>query len=133
MSAPILLGQVESGDSTECKKDRIQNKVIQIPSDACTGERQGGEQSKIARLGVHSRSRLKRGSDQAAPLLGRELTALNRIMLPRGGTAGHLSGSDRATRCPTGETRRGALCPIIRPSPVGGVNELVKYTDIDAR
>src|SRR5262245_21172183 len=69
MSAPILLGQVESGDSTECKKDRTQNKVIQIPSDACAGERQGGEQSKVARL-VHSCSDLK-GAATRLPLLAR--------------------------------------------------------------
>src|SRR5215471_9697157 len=30
-------------------------------------------------------------------------------MFPRDRTAGHLSGSDRATRCPTGESP--ALCP----------------------
>src|SRR6516162_2881748 len=51
------------------EKDRTQNKVIGTPGDACAEERQGGEQSKVARLGVHSRSGLERGSDQAAPPL----------------------------------------------------------------
>ena len=61
-----LRGYAESG-YTERKKDRTQNKVIQNPGDACAEERQGGKQSNIARLGVHIRSRLERGSDQAAP------------------------------------------------------------------
>src|SRR5262249_43145180 len=58
--------------------------------------------------------------------------ALNRCcVFPRGRTAGHLSGSDRAARCPTGKkARRGD--DASRPRPVAGVNELVKYTDIDA-
>ena len=67
MSAPVLLGYAESGDYTERKKDRTQNKVTPTPGEACAEERQGGEQSKVACLGVHSRSRLERGSDQAAP------------------------------------------------------------------
>jgi len=53
MSAPVLLGYAEGGGDTERKKDRTQNKVIQNPGDACAEERQGGEQSKVARLGVH--------------------------------------------------------------------------------
>src|SRR5262249_45584344 len=70
----------------------------------------------------------KRGSDQAAPL--RELMALNRINAsPRGRTAGHLSGSDRGMRCPTGVVRRES--DVSRPRPVGGVNELVKNPYID--
>src|SRR5262245_38764023 len=67
MSAP-LPGYAESG-YTEPKEDRTQNKVIQNPGEACAKEREGGEQGKVARLGVHSRSRLERGSDQAAPPL----------------------------------------------------------------
>jgi hypothetical protein len=69
MSAPVPLGYAESGDCTERKKDPTQNKMTRDPGDACAEERQGGEQSKVARLGVHSRSRLERGSDQAAPPL----------------------------------------------------------------
>jgi hypothetical protein len=56
--------------------------VIQNPGDACTEQRQGGEQSKVARLGVHSHCRLERGSDQAAPSSVRELMALNRLIRP---------------------------------------------------
>jgi hypothetical protein len=49
---------------------------------------------------------------------------------PASGTAGHLSGSDRATRCPTGRI------PAVegdasRLGPTGGVNRLVKYADVD--
>jgi hypothetical protein len=61
-------------------------------------------------LGSISAPRLEGGSDQAAPPLLRELMALNRkCAFPRERTAGHLSGSHRATRWPTeGEKRRGA-------------------------
>jgi hypothetical protein len=58
----------KSGDSPERKKDRTQNKVIGKKGDACAEERKGSEQKKVVRLGVHSRFRLERGSDQAAPL-----------------------------------------------------------------
>src|SRR5215467_2715520 len=107
MSVPVVPDYLESGDAAEHEKDRTQNKVIQNPGDACAEERQGGEQSKVARLGIHSHSRLERGSDLGCPPV-RELMALNRTALkrdfsPRGRTAGHLSGSDRATRCPTGK------------------------------
>src|SRR5215468_9288642 len=54
MSAPAPLGHAESGGYTERKKDRTQNKVIQNPGDACAEQRHSGEQSKVARLGVHS-------------------------------------------------------------------------------
>ncbi len=63
MSAPVLLGYAEGGDYTERKKDRTQNNVTPTPGEACAEQRQGGDQSKVARLGVHSRSRLERGSD----------------------------------------------------------------------
>jgi hypothetical protein len=56
MLAPVLLGYAENGDYTERKKDRTQNKVTPTPGEACTEERQGGEQNKVARLGVHSPS-----------------------------------------------------------------------------
>src|SRR5262249_145310 len=63
MSVPVVPDYLESGDAAEHEKDRTQNKVIQNPGDACAEERHGGEQSKVAPLGVHSRSRLERGSD----------------------------------------------------------------------
>jgi len=69
MSAPVSLGYAENGGYAEREKDRAENSVIHSPSKACAEERQGAEQSKVARLGVHSRSRLERGSDQAAPPL----------------------------------------------------------------
>src|SRR6266568_1448424 len=62
MSAPVPLGYGVRGDSAEREKDRTQNKMIRGPGDACAEERQGGEQSKVARLGVHSRSRLERAA-----------------------------------------------------------------------
>jgi hypothetical protein len=78
MSAPVPLGYADSGDCTEREKDRTQNKVIENQGDACAEERQSGEQSKVARFGVHSPSRLERGSDQAAPPV-RVSMALNRM------------------------------------------------------
>jgi len=69
MSAPLPIGCAENADYTERKKDRAKNVSIPRPSEDCAEERQGGEQSKVARLGIHSHSRLERGSDQAAPPL----------------------------------------------------------------
>ena len=69
MSEPVPLGYAENGNYTERKKDRTQNNVTPAPGEACAEERQGGKQSKVTRLGVHPRSRLERGSDQAAPPL----------------------------------------------------------------
>src|SRR5262249_48149991 len=97
MSAPAVPGYLESGDSAERQEDPTQNKIIRDPSNACAQERQASEQSKVARLGVHSRSRLERGSNRAAPPCAR---VDGKTMSAPGGMAGHLSGSDRATRCP---------------------------------
>ena len=109
MSALLLPGYAESGGYSERKKDRTQNKVIQNPGDACAEERQGGEQSKVARLGVHSRSRLERGSDQAAPSSVRELMALNRLIRPpaAGRQAIFLEATEPRAARPK-EIRRGA-------------------------
>jgi hypothetical protein len=59
MSALLVQGYPNSGDSPERKKDRTQNKVIGKKGDACAEERQGAEQSKVARFGVHSRPRME--------------------------------------------------------------------------
>ena len=67
MSAPVVLGYAEGGGCPERKKDRTQNNVIQNPGDACAEQRHGGEQSKVARLGVHSRLRLE-GAAMKLPL-----------------------------------------------------------------
>src|SRR6516164_6871973 len=67
MSAPMPLGYAQSGGCGERKKDPTHNKVIGNQGDTCAEERQARKQSKVARLGVHSPSRLERGSDQAAP------------------------------------------------------------------
>src|SRR6516162_4910951 len=67
-------------------------------------DRQGGEQSKVARLGVHFPN--LKGQRPGCPSL--------------------------CARCPAEkEPSRGS--DVSRPRPVGGVNELVKYADIDAR
>jgi len=107
MSAP-LPGYAESG-YTEPKEDRTQNKVIQNPGTPAQNTDRKASKARSRVLASMSRSRLERGSDQAAPSSVRELMALNRLIRPpRGRTAGHLSGSDRATRRPTEEIRRGA-------------------------
>jgi hypothetical protein len=107
VSAPVPLGYAESGGCTERNKDPTQNKITRDPGDACEEERQADEQKKVARFIVHSRCRLE-GAATRLPLPVRELMALNRMKpCPRGSTAGHLSGSDRAARCPTETRRRG--------------------------
>jgi hypothetical protein len=55
-SPPLPIGCAENRDYTERKKDGAKNISIPRPSEDCAKQRQGGEQSKIARLGVHSRS-----------------------------------------------------------------------------
>jgi hypothetical protein len=102
MSGPVPVGCAANGDHTERKKDRAENNVIFNPSDASEEERKGGEQSKAARFGVHFRSQLERGSDQAAPLARVDgLEPQTMKARPASETAGHLSGSDRAARYPT--------------------------------
>jgi hypothetical protein len=70
VSAKLLPGYAESGGYTERKKYRAQNKVIGNPGGACAEESQGSEQNKVARLGVHSRPRLK-GAATRLPLFAR--------------------------------------------------------------
>jgi hypothetical protein len=68
MSAPVPLSYTENSGCTEREKDPAENNVIHSRGEDCAEERQSAEQNKVARLGVHFRSRLERGSDQAAPL-----------------------------------------------------------------
>jgi hypothetical protein len=67
MSSPVSLGYAENSGCTEREKDQAENNVIHSPGEDCAEERQNAEQNKVARLGVHFRSRLERGSNQAAP------------------------------------------------------------------
>src|SRR5262245_35203348 len=101
MSAPPPIGCAEHRECTERKKGRAKNGSIPCPSGDCAEQRQEGEQSKVERLGVHSHSPIRKGQRPGCPSPVRESMALNRNDSPRGGTAGHLSESDRATRCPT--------------------------------
>jgi hypothetical protein len=55
-SAPLPISCAENRDYTERKKDRAKNISIPRPSEDCAEQRQGGEQNKLARLSVHSRS-----------------------------------------------------------------------------
>jgi hypothetical protein len=130
MSEPVPLGYAESGNYTEREKDPTQNKMIRDPGDACAEERQGGEQSKVPRLGVHSRSRLERGSDQAAPCARVDgLEPLIRAPAAERQAIFLVATEPRAARPGKPPPRSDAS----RPRPVGGVNELVKYADIDVR
>jgi hypothetical protein len=57
----------------------------------------------VRRMGETSLWEPNKGAAESLPPW-RESMALNRYRLtPRGRTAGHLSGSDRATRCPAGK------------------------------
>jgi hypothetical protein len=73
--------------------------VIHNPGNACAKERQGGEQSKVARLGVHFPN--LKGQRPGCPSPVRELMALNR-MKPRLPAAGRqaifLETEPRAAR-----------------------------------
>src|SRR5262249_41057673 len=133
MSAPVLLGYAEGGGDTERKKDRTQNKVIQNPGDACAEERQGGEQSKVARLGVHFPN--LKGAATRLPLPCARVNGLEppkeKPWPPAAGRQAIFLGATEPRAARPEETRRGATPS--RPRPVAGVNELVKYADIDAR
>src|SRR5262249_20002431 len=101
MSAPMPLGYAQSGGCSERKKDPTHNKVIGNQSDACAEERQARKQSKVARFIVHSRSPIRRGSDQAAPPCARVdgLETANKTMLPAAGRqAVFLKTEPRAAR-----------------------------------
>jgi|SRR6516225_9126224 len=131
MSAPVLLHYAESGDYTERKKKQTQDNVAQNPGEACAEQRQGGEQSNVARFGVHSRFRLERGSDQAAPSSVRELMALNRLIRPpAAGRQAIFLGATEPRAARPKEIRRGA-------TPVGqgrlAVSTVGKNAYIDAR
>ena len=127
----MLLGYAEGGDYTKRKKDRTQNKVIQNPGDACAEERQGGEQSKVARLGVHFPN--LKGAATRLPLPCARVDGLGPIktMLPAARRQAIFLGATEPRGARPGKTPpRGN--DASRPRPVGDVNELVKYTDIDA-
>src|SRR5262249_18651313 len=132
MSAPVPLGCAENPNYAERKKGRAENSVIHNPGNACAKERQGGEQSKVARLGVHSCSRLERGSDGAALPCARVdgLEPMKNHGPPRQVGRPSFWRPSRALPDPE-KPCRGAMPS--RPRPVGGVNELVKYADIDVR
>ena len=72
-----------------------------------------------------------RGAATGLPLTYARVDGLEPHKTSASERAGHLSGSDRATRCPIGISLAARNNPS-RPSPVGGVNELVKYADVDA-
>src|SRR5262249_38138589 len=77
ISAPLPIGRAEHCNCTEGKKHRAKNVSIPRPGGDCAGQRQEGEQSEVARLGVHFRPRLE-GAATRLPLPVRELMALNR-------------------------------------------------------
>jgi hypothetical protein len=86
----------------------------------------------VARLGVHSCSRLERGSDGAALPCARVdgLEPMKNHAPPRQVGRPSFWRPSRALPDPE-KPCRGAMPS--RPRPVGGVNELVKYADIDVR
>jgi hypothetical protein len=79
MSAPVRQGCAPNRDYTERKKGRAQDISIACPGGHCAKEREGGKQSKVARLHVHFCSRLK-GAATGLPLPVRELMALSRAV-----------------------------------------------------
>jgi len=117
----VPFGYAESGDRTERDKDPTQNKITRDPGDARAEERQARKQSKVARLGVHSRSRLERGSDQAAPPCARVDGLEPLTMLPAGGRQAIFLGTTGPRAARPGKTPPRGATPS-RPRPVGGVN-----------
>src|SRR6516225_3459137 len=83
-------------------------------------DRQGGEQSKVARLGVHFPN--LKGQRPGCPSLC--------ASCPRRDGRPSFWRPSRALPAEK-EPSRGS--DVSRPRPVGGVNELVKYADIDWR
>jgi hypothetical protein len=72
----------------------------------------------------------RRGSKQAAPVARYDGLEPAKAAVTHGRTAGHLSGSNRATRCPTGkETCREG--DASRPRRAGGVNLQYEVCHID--
>src|SRR5262245_9276245 len=134
MSPPVRQSCAPNRGYTKSKKGRAQNVSIPRPGDHCAKEREGGKQSKIARLGVHFPLDLK-GQRPGCPSPVRELMALSRSLRERPASerAGHLSESDRATRCPTGKIPPRGPGTASRPRLIGGVKRLVKYADFDVR
>src|SRR5262245_16243221 len=133
MSAPLPIGRAEHCDCTEGKKHRAKNISIPRPGGDCAGQRQEGEQSEIARLGVHFRPRLE-GAATKLPLPCARVDGLEPLipLSPAAGRQAIFLGATgpRAAR-PGKETppRSDASRPRLR----GAVNELVKYADIDVR
>src|SRR6516165_813525 len=85
------------------------------PAQAETAQDSDRKESKARSRDLASISapRLERGSDQAAPLARVDgLEPRMKCLPPRGRTAGHLSGSDRATRCPTGNSPPRGATPV---------------------
>src|SRR5215813_1504649 len=132
MSAPLPIGRAEHCDCTEGKKHRAKNVSIPRPGGDRAGQRQEGEQSEVARLGVHFRPRLE-GAAPRLPLPCARVNGLEPVMKhPAAGRQAIFLGATgpRAAR-PGKETP--PRSDTSRPRPLGAVNELVKYADIDAR
>jgi len=72
------MGSAEHRDYTERKKGRAKKNSIPRPSEDCAEQGQEGEQSKVARFGVHSCPRFRKGQRSGCPSPVRELMALNR-------------------------------------------------------
>src|SRR5262249_6675116 len=58
-SAPLPIGRADNRDCPERKKERANNITVTCPSEHCAEQRQRGEESKVERLGIHSRPHSK--------------------------------------------------------------------------
>src|SRR5262245_2715442 len=109
MSAPAPLGYAANGDSTERQEDPIPNEIIRDPSYACAEERQGDEQSKVARLGVHSCPDLK-GAATKLPLPCARVDGLEPVMkYPAVGRQAIFLGTTEPRAARPGFACRGAI------------------------
>jgi hypothetical protein len=64
--APVPLRRAKNRGYAETEKDRTPNEAPTAPGEECAQERQGSEQNKVARLGVHSHLRIERRGSRSA-------------------------------------------------------------------
>src|SRR5262249_50944530 len=67
ISALLPIGCADNRDCTERKKERAKNISIPCPSGDCAEQRHQGEQSRVARLGVHSCVPIRKGQQLGSP------------------------------------------------------------------
>src|SRR5215472_11416171 len=126
MAAPLPIGRAEHCDCTEGKKHRAKNVSIPRPGGDCAGQRQEGEQSEVARLGVHFRPPDQKGQRPGCPSPVARVDGLEPRMRFPPRANGRPSFWERPSYALPDRRRKASRGDANRPRPVGGVNWLVK-------